>query len=377
MGDSTNGGQARAYQALRESEELHRATLSSISDAVFLTDDEGRFRFICPNVDVIFGYVPDEVQAMATIDRLLGEGLFDCRDLAVRHEIRNIEREVTAKSGERRVVLVHLKAVSIQGATALFTCRDITDRKRLEEDLAAMRRDLADASRLVLVGGLMASVAHDIGQPLTSILSNAGAALRQLDAGPPSDQTRELRECFADIRNQGRLASGMVDRLRTLARNRPLDLQPLDLNDVARDMFSLIRGDARRRQVALRLEFEPSLPLVVADRVCLQQVMLNLMLNAMDSMDRVQVDERQLIVRTRRSENAVEVSVSDSGQGIPAARLPRLFDAFFTTKEGGVGLGLAITRSIVEAHGGTIRAEDLDGRGAAFHVTLPLAAAAI
>jgi PAS domain S-box-containing protein len=108
MGELTNGARARAYRALRESEELHRATLSSISDAVFLTDDEGRFRFICPNVDVIFGYVPDEVQAMSSIDRLLGESLFDWRDLAARQEIRNIEREVTAKSGERRVLLIHL-----------------------------------------------------------------------------------------------------------------------------------------------------------------------------------------------------------------------------------------------------------------------------
>src|SRR5262245_29997065 len=244
MGDLTNGARARAYRALRESEELHRATLSNTSDAVFLTDDEGRFRFICPNVDVIFGYIPDEVQAMSSIDRLLGEGLFDRRDLAARLEIRNIEREVTAKSGERRVLLIQLKPVSIQGATVLVTCRDITERKRLEEDLEAMRRDLAHASRLVLVGGLMASIAHDIGQPLTSIVSNAGAALRQLDADAEPD---ELRELFSDIRSQGRLAADMVDRLRTLARNRPLVLQPLNVNDVARDMLSLLRGDARRR----------------------------------------------------------------------------------------------------------------------------------
>jgi len=374
MGDSNNGGRTRAYRALRESEELHRATLSSISDAVFLTDDDGRFRFICPNVDVIFGYIPDEVQAMSTIDRLLGEGLFDRSDLAARQEIRNIEREVIAKSGERRVLLIHLKAVSIQGATVLFTCRDITERKRLAEDLEAMRRDLAHASRLVLVGGLMASIAHDIGQPLTSIISNAGAALRHLDAGAEPVERWEIRELFGDIRDQGRLAADMVERLRALARDRPLDLQPINVNDVARDMLSLIRGDARRRHVALRLEFEPSLPIIVADRVCLQQVMLNLMLNAMDSMERVEVAERQLVVRTRQSGDDVEVSVSDSGQGIPADRLSRLFDAFFTTKEEGVGLGLAITRSIVEAHGGTIRAEDHNGRGATFHVTLPVAA---
>jgi PAS domain S-box-containing protein len=135
MNEGTNGGRAEAFQALRDSEELHRATLSSISDAVFLTDDEGIFTFVCPNVDVIFGYVPDEVRAMTRISRLLGENLFDLAELAARGEIKNIEREVTSKSGERRSVLIHLKKVSIQGSTVLYTCRDVTERRRAEEEL--------------------------------------------------------------------------------------------------------------------------------------------------------------------------------------------------------------------------------------------------
>jgi PAS domain S-box-containing protein len=123
MSERTNGGREKAFQALHDSEELHRATLSNISDAVFLTDDDGRFTFICPNVDVIFGYLPDEVQAMTRIDRLLGDHLFDRAELAAQGEIRNIEREVTAKSGERRTLLIHLKAVSIQGGTPPGECR--------------------------------------------------------------------------------------------------------------------------------------------------------------------------------------------------------------------------------------------------------------
>src|SRR5688572_20396998 len=115
MSDLTNGGRERAYQALRESEELHRATLGNISDAVFLTDDEGRFTFVCPNVDVIFGYMPDEVHAMMRINYLLGEDLFSSAELAVQGEIRNIEREVVSRSGTQRVVLVHVKKVSING----------------------------------------------------------------------------------------------------------------------------------------------------------------------------------------------------------------------------------------------------------------------
>src|SRR5262245_35103747 len=125
MSDGTNGGRDEAFQALRDSEELHRATLGSISDAVFLTDADGVFTFVCPNVDIIFGYVPDEVRAMTRISRLLGENLFDPAELAARGEIKNIEREVSAKSGERRAVLIHLKKVSIQGSTILYTCRDV------------------------------------------------------------------------------------------------------------------------------------------------------------------------------------------------------------------------------------------------------------
>src|SRR5262245_52681622 len=139
MTGPTNGGRARAYEALRESEELHRATLSSISDAVFLSDDEGAFTYICPNVDVIFGYVPDEVQAMGSIARLLGQNLFSLADLIGQGELRNIEREITAKSGVRRTVLIQIKRVAIKNGTVLFTCRDITELRQAEKALAATR----------------------------------------------------------------------------------------------------------------------------------------------------------------------------------------------------------------------------------------------
>ena len=376
MSEPTNGGRAQAYQALRESEELHRATLSNISDAVFLTDDEGVFTFVCPNVDVIFGYVPDEVHAMTRISRLLGEGLFDRADLAAQGEIRNIERDITSKSGERRTLLIHLKAVSIKGGTVLYSCRDVTERKQAEEELRAARLDLAHASRLALVGELMASIAHEINQPLTAVVSNASAGLRRLAAGASRDEATEFREIFTDIRDQGRLAADVIERLRALAHKQPLELEALDVNEVASEILRLVGGDARRRGVTLTAELAPSLPVVDADRVCLQQVVLNLIMNAMDAMDLVEASERQLSVRTRRLDGAVEVAVSDTGGGIPADRLPKLFDAFFTTKKEGIGLGLAIARSIIEAHRGRIWAEDHRGRGATFRLTLPVHASA-
>jgi PAS domain S-box-containing protein len=372
MTEPTNGAAARAYQALRESEELHRLTLSAISDAVFLTDDEGAFTFICPNVDIIFGYAPDEVQAMGRIGRLLGDNLFDLDELVARGEIRNIERDVISKSGEHRALLIHLKKIAIQSSTVLYSCRDVTERKHAEDELRSTRLDLVHASRLALLGELMASIAHEISQPLTAILANVSAGLLLLDNPTELDGMATLREILADVHERARLAGDTIARLRSLAGKRPLERQPLNVNEVVGDVLRFLAGDARRRGVTLRTELHPMLPPISADRVSLQQVVLNLVLNAMDAMDHLEPPDRQVVIRTHHTDHAVEIAVIDRGHGIPSDRLPRLFDAFYTTKRDGIGLGLPIARSIVEAHGGRIWAEDLGGRGATFRVSLPL-----
>jgi two-component system, LuxR family, sensor kinase FixL len=372
MTGPTNGGRARGYEALRESEELHRATIENISDAVFTCDDGGAFTYICPNVDVIFGYLPDEVQAMGTLGRLLGEGLFDPVDLTARGEIRNVEREIDAKSGQRRVVLIHLKRVSIQGGTVLCTCRDITERKQAEKELATTRLELAHAARLALVGEMTASIVHEIQQPLTSIQANASAGLHAvLGAFPPDGAIEELREIFKDIHAASGDAAAIVQRLRTLVRKRPLELSPIDVNGVASDVLALVAPDASRRRVTLHAELARSLPPIHADRVSLQQVLLNLVVNAMEALEEDGRD-RQVVLRTRPATGAVECLVSDTGRGIAAAELSKVFDPFFSTKKDGIGLGLAIARTIVEAHSGRIWAEDHGGHGTTFRVTLPV-----
>ena len=370
MDEPTNGGRSRAYQALHDSEELHRVTLSSISDAVFLTDDDGAFTFICPNVDVIFGYLPDEVQAMSRISRLLGENLFDRGELRTRKEIRNIERDVTSKSGERRCLLIHLKEVSIQGGTVLYSCRDVTDRRHAEDEVRVLRQELAHASRLSLLGELAASIGHEINQPLTAILADTGAGLRLLDARP-GDTAGEIREILSDVQDQARLASDVIERLRAVAGKRAVPPQVLEPNDVVRDVLRLAAGELRQRGVTFSLKLARALPAITADRVSLQQVLLNLLFNGMDAMDHLSSAERRLTIRTRLQSGAIEIGVSDNGRGIPAECLPRLFDPFYTTRQNGLGLGLSIARTIVESHGGRIWAEDGGGRGATFHVSLP------
>jgi len=362
MSGTTNGGRERGYEALRESEELHRATLSSISDAVFVTDDDGVFTYICPNVDVIFGYVPDEVQVIGRLSRFLGENLYDSAELAANGEIRNVEREVTSKHGERRTLLIQFKRVSIRNGTVLCTCRDITELKQAERDLAAIRLELAHAARLALVGELTASIMHEIRQPLTATLANAAA-------GKKLTQDSEIRAIFEEIEQLGISMAEIIEQLRTLVRKRPLALQALDVNHVAHDVLRLVAPDAHRRCATLVTELAPTLPSIQADRVCLQQVLLNLVVNALDAVS--ESAERRVTVRTRSEADSVEISVSDTGNGIPADVLPKLFETFFTTKKDGLGLGLAISRSIVEAHAGRIWAEDHSGGGATFRLSLP------
>ncbi|KRQ92843.1 hypothetical protein CQ12_40875 [Bradyrhizobium jicamae] len=373
MTNATDGGRTSAYGALRESEELHRATLGNISDAVFLTDDAGTYVFICPNVDVIFGYDPDEVQTMLKISRLLGEGLFDLAELKANGEIRNVEREITTKSGEQRTVLIHVKCVAIRGATVLYTCRDITELKHAERDLSAARLELAHASRLALVSQLMASIVHEIVQPLTAIQTNSEVALHIVNSRGKNLRHEDLCEILSDISDLSDGVTRIVSQLRGLiGKHKSLDLRTIDMNRAVRDVMRLIHTDALRRGVTIHADLATSLPTVRADRISLHQVILNLIVNAMDATDHNPMKERLVIVRTRSSDDIVELEVSDTGSGISADHRTKLFEVFFTTKTEGVGLGLAIARSIAEAHGGRIWAEERSGPGATFRLTLPL-----
>ena len=369
MSDSINGGQS-ATLTLRESEELHRVTLSQISDAVFLTDDVGAFTFICPNVNVIFGYVQDEVRALGRITALLGENLFDRHVLDTRGEITNIERDVRSKSGEERHLLIHVKSVAIRDSRILYTCRDVTERSRDQDALREARLELAHASRLALAGQLTGSIAHEVAQPLTAIIANADAGLLTIRNGS-ANLVEELRDILTDIRSEAWLATDVMRRLRALFRKQEQRRQPLDLSELTRETLRLIKSEVQRRKVTLTTELEPTTPVVEGDRVLLQQVLLNLVFNAMEAMSDTDEAARQIVVRTKSLGNQVEIAVIDSGHGIPPDRLQAIFEPFVTTKNDGMGLGLVIARSIVDEHFGTIEAQNGPSRGAIFRVRLP------
>jgi two-component system, LuxR family, sensor kinase FixL len=368
MAGPGNGGREQSYEELRASEELHRATLQNISDAVFMADDGGSFTYVCPNVDVIFGFTPDEIRARGRLGAVLGEDLFDPNELIAHGEIQNVEREVTVKDGSRRNLLIHLKRVSIRGGTVLCTCRDVTELKNTERQLALARLELAHAGRLALVGELTTSIVHEIQQPLTAISANSEAATIHVSRLPESERG-EVGAILADIQEATASAAEIIDRLRSMARKRPMEAQPVDLNELVAGVARLVSADALRRRVRVVLETSGPLPKIPADRISLQHVVLNLVMNAMEAMDQMK-DQREVTLRTRLADGAVELSVRDSGPGIAVDMLPKVFDAFVTSKREGIGLGLSIARSIVEAHRGQVSASNGDP-GAVFVITLP------
>jgi C4-dicarboxylate-specific signal transduction histidine kinase len=226
-------------------------------------------------------------------------------------------------------------------------------------------------TRVSTVGQLAASLAHELNQPLGAILRNAEAG--ELFLHDPSPDLDELRAILADIRQDDQRAGAVIDRMRALMKRRDPERHRLDLRLVVDDLFALVYADAEKRRVRLARESDPALPPVLGDRVQLQQVVLNLLLNAMDALEATPPERRLVTVRARPVGTTVEVTVSDTGPGIPADTLSRVFEPFFTTKPAGLGMGLAISRDIIEAHGGRLWAANNAAGGATFTLTLPVA----
>jgi PAS domain S-box-containing protein len=252
--------------------------------------------------------------------------------------------------------------------------QDVTERRRSEQALDKARSELARVARVTSLGALTASIAHEVNQPLSGIVTNASTCLRMLAADPPNlDGARETaRRTIRD----GHRASEVITRLRGLFGRRDLATEPVDLNEAIREVVALSTSELQRHRVVLRLELVDGLPPVPGDRVQLQQVILNLLLNASDAMREVTDRPRQLVVRTERSEDGgVTLLVRDSGVGFESQDAERLFEAFYTTKRDGMGIGLSLSRSIIERHHGRLWATPSEGSGATFAFTIPVGGA--
>lgn len=248
--------------------------------------------------------------------------------------------------------------------------QDVTDAKVAEEALDRARSELAHVSRVTTLNALTGSIAHEINQPLSGIITNAGTCLRMLDSDPPN--VEGARETVRRTLRDGNRAADVISRLRALFGKKEFALECLDLNDATREVITLSVGDLQRNRITLHFELSADLPPIMGDRIQLQQVILNLLKNASDAMASVDDRARDLIVRTLRDGNDhVRLSVRDTGSGIQPEDLKRLFDAFFTTKTGGMGIGLSVSRSIVDRHHGRLWAEANDGPGATFSFSIP------
>ena len=368
----------RAEQALRESETRFRTFVDHAADAFFMLDFEQGIildvnRCACESLGYtrqeLVGMTPlafhldsDRAQTESAAERAAaGETVFDTH----RHR---------RKDGSLFPVEVQTSLFWHGGRRFLLkVARDITDRVRAEEERERLRQleaELAHINRVSLLGELTASIAHEVNQPLSGVVSNAGASLRWLAGDPPN--LEKAREAASRIVRDGKRAGDIIARVRALTRRAATPQEKLDLNQTVQEVLALVGDEVKRNRVRIQTQFAGDLSPVSGDRVQLQQVVLNLVMNGIEAMSRVGERARDLVITTRNLEpDQVQVTVEDSGIGLDPDTRARIFDPFYTTKPTGMGMGLSICRSILQAHGGRLWATAKDGPGTVFHFTLP------
>ena len=364
---------------LRNVEQHYRTMADFTYDWEYWERPEGKIEYVSPSCERITGYRPQEF-----IDEpgLLGEIVHpEDSNVWAKHrgeahkelKPRHVEFRILRSDGDVRWIDHACQPVTTDEGEFLgfrASNRDITMRKQTEEETRKLREHLAHVTRVATLGELSASLAHELNQPLAAILSNAQAAQRFLDKEEPS--VDDVREALADIIGDGRRAGEIIRRLRALLGKGDLQRAPLDVDEIVRETVSVMRSEAIVKNISLNVFLADDLPLVSGDRVQLQQVILNLMINAVEAMRDVAADEREISIRTSREDSErIEIAVEDRGVGIDQYHMERMFEPLFTTKDNGLGMGLSICRSIVEAHGGRLWAGNNPERGATFHVVLP------
>jgi len=369
---------AQLAAQLRTSEQRFRAVVQAVPSAILLVDDKGMITLANAQAETAFGYRREELIAKP-VEMLIPERFrvphaelrsAYARDAQARAMGAGRELFACRKDGREIPVEVALSPMPAEeGLSVLVSVVDVTERRNIERATARQRDEVAHLSRVAMLGELSGSLAHELNQPLMGILSNAQAAQRFLAADDVN--LDEVREILDDIVEDDRRAGEVIRRLRALLKRGEVQHAPLDISNVVDDVLRLTRNDLMNRDVAASAELAPDLPTVLGDRIQLQQVLLNLVINACEAMAGVP-GTPQVHIRTRGAGGAgVEVSVSDRGGGIPPGDLERIFEPFVTTKEHGTGLGLSICRTIIAAHGGRLWAENNDA-GATFRFTVPL-----
>jgi PAS domain S-box-containing protein len=346
---------------------------------VAMTDASFRFVTANPAFLTMLGCSGEELQELSFPDVCNDDGREACqvplRELREGTRVRyEIETQYLRKDGTTLPVNAYLSAVSgptVDRQTFLAVTVDIAARRSAEDALRGAQSEQTRIARLTTVGAMAASIAHELNQPLTSIVTNGNAGLRWLDCAEPN--LDEAQSAFSRIVNEGHRAAQIVTGIRAMFRKESSERSPVPINELICEVVSTLLGELKSRRVSLALALLDGLAPVMGDRVQLQQVLLNLFTNAIDSMAPVADRPHVLSIRSERLDEWVLISVQDSGTGIDPEQAKRLFEAFYTTKPNGIGLGLSISRSIVEAHGGRLSVSAVRPFGSLFQVMLPAA----
>jgi PAS domain S-box-containing protein len=377
---------ARLYNDLKEREARIRRLVDSNIIGIMIWDYQGRILEANEALLDMLGYSREELISGRIAWPELTPAKWAPADQDALAQVRatgscrSYEKEFFRKDGSRVPILIAGARFEWNREEGVAFVIDMTDRKRAEEKLRASEQRLLDAqmalahvNRVTTTGQLAASIAHEVNQPLAAVVANAEACLRWLGRGTPDLEA--ARRSVEWIIDDGNRASEVIRRVRALANKTDIEKVPLDVNDVVRETIPLVQRELISQQASLRIELAPTLPIILADRVQLQQVIINLMMNGIEAMQSVTDRPRELVIRSRQDETQqVLVSVTDCGVGISAENANRLFDAFFTTKSSGMGMGLSICRSIIETHGGRLWATANVPHGATFQLTLPVSA---
>ncbi len=367
----------RAEETLRDREQSLRLILDGIAGLVAIMSARGEVEAVNRQVLDYFGESIEQVKGWSTSDAVHPEDLPGVIS-AWRHSVEavapyDIDHRLRRADGVYR--WFHARGLPLRDLEGqvlrwYVLLTDIDDRKRAEEELHNAQSELARVMRIMTMGQLTASIAHEVNQPLSGIVTNANTCLRMLDANPPNvDGAREtVRRTIRD----GKRASDVIVRLRTLYSKKEPALESMDLNDATREVTALSLSELQKGGVVLSVDLASDLPLALGDRIQLQQVIFNLLRNAADAMSEIDDRPRALLVRTERDEgHRVRLSVKDSGVGLAPQAADKIFEPFYTTKIDGMGIGLSISRSIIEAHQGRLWATRNKGPGSTFSFSIP------
>jgi PAS domain S-box-containing protein len=373
-----------AAEELRYQTQLLASITDNMKSMIHMIDSDGRTVYVNPATERLTGFRANELIGRSLHEKLHhshpdGRPYPESQCPLFRSigsmKPTQVEEMLVRKDGTFFPVFCSATPIVHDGVSRglIVELQDMTERNKAQEALGRMQAELAHVTRVTTIGELVASIAHDVNQPLAAIVTNANACLRWLVGKQPNlDEARQAAEAIV---RDGARAGEIISGIRALLRKAPSRKDPIDVNDAIAEVVALTRAEAQRRRVKLDMQLSRNLPAVLGDRVLLQQVILNLILNGVESAGAVPDGPRELMVSSEAADGVL-VTIRDTGIGLDKADVGRLFDAFYTTKQGGLGMGLAISRSIIESHRGRIWATPNEPRGAVFRFTVPAAARA-